>query len=40
MAWPAAAVLGSLLVLLFLPSDKFDEAEQLDSDNLSALPTS
>lgn len=40
MAWPAAAVFGSLLVLLFLPGDAFDELDQPNSDTLRALPTS
>ncbi|MGN6722829.1 MAG: hypothetical protein ACTHJM_09465 [Marmoricola sp.] len=39
MAWPAAAVFGALLVLLFLPASKFED-DRADSDMLSALPTS
>lgn len=39
MAWPAAAVLGSLLVLLFTSADQFEEADRADSDRLSALPS-
>ena len=40
MAWPALAVLGSLLVLLLVPTDRFDDVDRADSDTLSALPTS
>lgn len=40
MAWPAAAVLGSLLVLLFLPTESFERADLSESDRLNALPTS
>lgn len=39
LGWPAAAVLGSLLVLLLAPTDKFDEDETPASDKLNALPT-
>lgn len=39
MAWPAAAVLGALLVLLFLPANTFEDGDT-ESDMLSVLPTS
>ena len=39
MAWPAAAMLGALLILLVLPTDTFDEDAASESDTLSALPT-
>lgn len=38
VAWPAAAMLGALLVLLVTPSAETPSADELGSDKLSALP--
>jgi hypothetical protein len=37
MAWPATAVLGSLLVLLCTPSERFGDADKTASDRLAEL---
>lgn len=42
MAWPAAAILGALLVLLLTPGDapdQMDRVDHADSDKLDALST-
>lgn len=37
LGWPVAATLGSLLVLLCTPSERFGDADRTDSDMLGAL---